>query len=154
MLMKKLSLLLAVPAVCLLVSACGDRYQSDYYSGTAAQRASTVEYGKVVSARTVKIRNEENKYGSLVGAAAGGVGGSAIGGDWRMNALGALGGMVAGGVLGAAVDDQLNEVDGYEYIVETRSGRTMAVAQTDKTPFAAGDDVMLILGPPSRLIRM
>jgi outer membrane lipoprotein SlyB len=150
--MKRSLSLVLVTVAGLGLAACAGGPRSDVYNGGSTQRASQVERGTVLQVRPVRIEDGKSSLGTLVGAGAGGVAGSAIGGGMRANVLGAIGGAVVGGLLGNVVDDQLSNSNGFEYIIQTESGRTLSVAQADDRPFTAGDRVMLVMGPPARLI--
>ncbi|MFD2262154.1 hypothetical protein ACFSM5_04590 [Lacibacterium aquatile] len=147
---KRLLLLTAMPLALAACSSNGAR--SNMYSMEAAQKVSLVERGQVLSVRKVSVTGNNSQVGTLTGVGAGAVGGSAVGGDWRSNALGAIGGAVIGGIGGAAVDSVVNEQVGYEYLFQVDGGKLQSLTQVDTEPLPVGQRVLLIQGPPARLI--
>lgn len=102
-----------------------------------------VRHGNVVSVRSVKLEGRHN-LGGLVGAVAGGIVGSGLGGG-NGTRLATLGGAVAGGVIGSKVEQNINESNGLEIIVKMDGGRKIAVIQErDEMQLTPGDRVNLI----------
>jgi len=137
----------------LALAACGGTTgRTNTYTSDAAQKVSLVERGQVLSVRKVSVSGNNSQVGTMTGIGAGAIGGSAVGGDWRSNALGAIGGAVIGGVGGAAVDSVVNEQTGYEYLFQIDGGKLQSLTQVDSEPLPVGQRVLLIQGPPARLI--
>lgn len=147
---RRVALVAALP---LALAACGGSgARTNNYNMDAAQKVSLVERGQVLSVRKVSVTGTNSQVGTLTGVGAGAIGGSAVGGDWRTNALGAIGGAVIGGVGGAAVDSVVNEQVGYEYLFQVDGGKLQSLTQVDSEPLPVGQRVLLIQGPPARLI--
>jgi outer membrane lipoprotein SlyB len=147
---KRLLIAVSLP---LALAACGGTTgRTNTYTSDAAQKVSLVERGQVLSVRKVAVSGNNSQVGTMTGIGAGAIGGSAVGGDWRSNALGAIGGAVIGGVGGAAVDSVVNEQVGYEYLFQIDGGKLQSLTQVDSEPLPVGQRVLLIQGPPARLI--
>lgn len=145
--------LLIAASLPLALAACGGSgARTNIYTADAAQKVSLVERGEIISVRKVSVSGNNSQVGTMTGIGAGAIGGSAVGGDWRSNALGAIGGAVVGGVGGSAIDRVVNEETGYEYLFQTDGGKLQALTQVDSEPLAIGQRVLLIQGPPARLI--
>ena len=80
-------------AMALMMAACTTNISPDTYSVDSVGDVTRSVPGVVISARPVNVEGTQ-KIGGLTGAVAGGVAGSAIGGNDRMHALGAIGGAV------------------------------------------------------------
>ncbi len=136
---------------CLTLAACAPNLSAGAYSAGQVNTATNVVTGTVISKRVVQIDNNSG-VGGLVGAGAGAVAGSAIGGGARANILGGIGGAVAGGLLGNAIDKGIHAQQGYEYIIRVNKSKTIAVTQTLDTNFPVGARVMVIYGQKTRLV--
>lgn len=148
--MKKIFILLAsIPLIFL--SGCASNISSQSYEVGSVGQTSRVVPATVVSARPVDVAGTKN-IGTPVGAIAGGVAGSAIGGGARANILGAIGGAVIGGLAGTAIESGVTKQTGMEYVVELQSGGLVTLVQGPETVLSVGQRVLLIYGPPARLI--
>ena len=146
-----------VAAACLVallgLSACaGPRNTNTTYSPSDIGRSAQVSYGVIVSMRPVTIQGQSG-VGTLGGAAAGGVAGSFIGGDPRVNTLGAIGGAILGGLAGTAVERSVNTGEAMEFIIREDDGQTVSVVQTNEERFQAGERVVLTRGARTRIGR-
>ena len=146
-----------VAAACLAallgLSACaGPRNTNTTYSPSDIGRSAQVSYGVIVSMRPVTIQSQSG-VGTLGGAAAGGVAGSFIGGDPRVNILGAIGGAIIGGLAGTAVDRSVNTGEAMEFIIREDDGQTVSVVQTNEARFQSGERVVLTRGARTRIGR-
>jgi outer membrane lipoprotein SlyB len=113
------------------------------------------EFVRIVAVKEVDITGRNTGAGALAGAAAGGAGGSYIG-NGSGSGWAIAGGAVAGAVIGAAVEQEMANRKGYEYIVVTEDKKTKTIVQnqspTDKV-FQPGDRaIMQIKGSYQRLI--
>jgi outer membrane lipoprotein SlyB len=143
------SILLAVAVAAL--AACGPRYSADTYATRAVQQANKVEQGTVVGRRPVKV-SAEGSTGAAAGAAAGGVLGAQAPGGGIISALGGVGGALVGGLVGTAAEHTVVDTRAYEYVVRTGKGDLLSVTQTDTTPLAVGQKVLLIAGNQARIV--
>ncbi len=121
-----------------VLSGCSSANQGDVV--TAGSSAGKVVYGKIVSARSVTIKESknlsDNALGGIGGGVAGGIAGSTIGGGKGQD-VATVGGVLAGAVLGAVIQDQLSTAKGFEYIVEldapkTTSSKTKRKVSTER----------------------
>lgn len=141
-------LLLIVLFGSLVLSGCASSMSGGAYERRQARTMQEVHAGTVESVRTVMI--EGTKSG--VGAAAGGIAGSAIGhgGSSRSDigrTVGGVAGAVVGGVAGAAAEEGLTRQKGYEITVRLEGGRLVAITQAADDEFRVGDRVHVISGP-------
>jgi outer membrane lipoprotein SlyB len=142
----KSKLLLALPVVAVLLSSCAqDTMTGDTYSRAEAGRAHYVQTGRVTSVRFVKIEGG-SQAGTVLGAVAGGLLGSNIGGGRASNTAGAIGGAVVGGALGSHAQQSMSSRRGIEFNVRLDQGGTLSVVQEDtpREPFYVGDRVRVI----------
>lgn len=136
------------------LSACaGPRNTNTTYSPADIGRSAQVSYGVIVSMRPVTIQGQSG-VGTLGGAAAGGVAGSFIGGDPRVNILGAIGGAIIGGIAGTAMDRSVNSGEAMEFIIREDDGQTVSVVQTNEERFQPGERVVLTRGARTRIGRV
>lgn len=133
------------------LAACGPRYSPGTYATRAVQQANKVEQGTVVGRRLVRV-SAEGSAGAATGAAAGGVVGAAAPGSGIMSALGGVGGALVGGLVGTAAEHTVVDTRAYEYMVRTGKGDLLSVTQTDTTPLAIGQNVLLIAGNQARIV--
>jgi outer membrane lipoprotein SlyB len=138
-------------ALAFVLAACGPRYSPDTYATRAVQQANKVEQGTVVGRRDVKV-SAEGSTGAAAGAAAGGVLGAQAPGAGIMSALGGVGGALVGGLVGTAAEHTVVDTRAYEYVVRTAKGDLLSVTQTDTTPLAIGQNVLLIAGAQARIV--
>ena len=125
--MKRKLLLVSILTSALLgLSACAPNISPDTVSASNANDVQTAVEGVIVSKRTVTVKGDSNLLGTGIGALAGGVAGSTIGGG-KGALLATIGGAVLGGAAGNAVEDKLQTQQGIEYVVrlaQQRSGTT------------------------------
>lgn len=159
--MRVLSRSFAAPrlmAICVVAAlglgACAPRNTNTTYTGADIGRTAQVSYGVIVSMRPVTVRGDQSGVGTLGGAAAGGVAGSFIGGDPRMNILGAIGGAIIGGLTGSAVEGSARTGNAVEFIIREDTGQTISVVQTNEEGFLSGERVVLTRGARTRIARV
>jgi outer membrane lipoprotein SlyB len=138
-------------ALAFALAACGPRYTPDSYATRAVQQANKVEQGTVVGRRLVRV-SAEGSTGAATGAAAGGVVGATAPGGGIVSALGGVGGALVGGLVGTAAEHTVIDTRAYEYVVRTAKGDLLSVTQSDTTPLAIGQNVLLIAGNQARIV--
>ena len=128
-----LKLLGLILGTSLLLTGCDD-FSGDQYTANQVKSVSNVGYGRIISIRDVKARNNKGDVGAttgaLGGAVLGGVIGNAIGGP-RGTGIGTLVGAAGLGVAGYAVGNRNVKVK--EYMVELETDRRV-IAITQKEP--------------------
>lgn len=149
--MKRYLALLMIIFSCMLAAACAPNLSSNTYSGGQVGVASKAISGTIVSKRTVQIDNNSH-VGGLIGTASGAVAGSTIGSGTTANVLGGIGGAVVGGLVGNAIDKGIHSQQGFEYIIRTNKGETIAVTQAMDTNLPVGSRVLVIYGEKTRVI--
>jgi len=145
-----------VAAVLLLlggVAACAPQNTGSTYSAYGLGQSGHVSYGTVVGTRPVRIAGSQSGIGAVTGAAAGGIAGSFVGGDWRSRALVGIGGAVVGGLAGNAIEGAATQGTAVEFIVREDRGGDIAVVQTNEEGLQVGDRVVISRGDRTRLSR-
>lgn len=121
--MKTLKILSVISMIALLAGCARDLSSSTY---TSSSTLSLTLEGKVISARSVTIKDNDkmanNKMGMLAGGAMGAVSGSGIGGGTG-NDMAIVGTAIAGGIAGAAIEGALTKQKGFEYIVKVDTSK-------------------------------
>jgi outer membrane lipoprotein SlyB len=151
--------ILALMAVASLVvtglAGCAPANTNTTYSGADIGRTASVSYGVIVSMRNVAVQGQSGGgFGTLGGAAAGGVAGSFIGrNDVRGNIIGAIGGAIIGGLAGSAIEGSVSSGSAVEFIIREDNGQTIAVVQTNEEAFRPGERVVLTRGARTRIAR-
>ena len=149
--MSMSGLVLAFVVLAMALSGCAAPPPNSTYGGYGVGRAAEVSYGTIVSMRDVAVQGPSSGIGALGGAAAGGVAGSFLGGDPRMNILGAIGGALIGGIAGSAVEGGLASGQAVEFIIRVDDGQTISVVQSNENRFVPGQRVAIIRGDHLRL---
>jgi outer membrane lipoprotein SlyB len=144
--------LLALTLAGLVAAGCAPSETGRTYTRDQINRPANVSAGTILSMREVTVQSRGGP-GTLVGATAGGVAGSFIGGDWRANVLAGLAGAVVGGVAGNLAEGALASGTATEFIIEVDGGGTIAVVQTNEDGFRVGDRVTILTGDRARLVR-
>ena len=160
--------IVSIAVIAFVFCACARDLDSNVYTSDSTMNL-TLE-GKVLSVRSVVIKNSDklsdNKTGALAGAALGGVGASGVGhGSGKTAAI--VGGAIAGGVVGAVVENQLGKSKGYEYIIKVDTSKlkskyfegtkAMRAAISSATTsglitVVQGEDVVIAQGSPVYVI--
>lgn len=104
-------------ALSLGLTACAPNISPDVVSASNANEVQTAVEGVIVSKRVVTVKGDSNLLGTGIGAVAGGIAGSTIGGG-RGQMLATLGGAVLGGAAGNVAQDKLTTQQGIEYMVK------------------------------------
>lgn len=148
--MKKYLMLLSIPLM-LSVCGCTSDIGANDYSVAGTGEVNRALKGTVLSVRQVSVKSD-NGAGTLIGAAAGGVAGSAIGGDDTAHILGAIGGAVLGGVAGDAAQGALSKQSGYEYVIQLDNGNLVTVTQGTDILLTPGQKCLVLYGKQARVI--
>ncbi len=148
--MKKYLMLLAIPLM-FGVCGCTSNIGANEYSVSGTGEVNRALKGTVLSVRQVSVESD-NGAGTLIGAAAGGVAGSAIGGDDTAHILGAIGGAVLGGVAGDAAQGALSKQSGYEYVIQLDNGNLVTVTQGTDILLTPGQKCLVLYGKQARVI--
>ncbi len=120
----------------------------DAQSGTMQR----IQYGEVVSAQQVVIRDQATGRGAQTGATVGAIAGYALadrGDRW----IGSLLGGVLGGAAGHGAEKAANKRPGWELIVRLDNGEEVGVQvpsprkKRDRQTFRPGDRVRMMTGP-------
>lgn len=155
--MARLAPALRVVAVLLLagpvLAACGPAQTANTVQARSLGQAGAVSTGTIVAMRPVQVQGTSG-IGAPVGAVAGGVLGSGIGGGWRANALGAIGGAVVGGFAGAAIEQGVTGGTAVEFIIRDDRGGEIAVVQTNEDRLMVGDRVRVVQAERTRITRL
>jgi len=142
---KTLFPLLAGLALLATVPACAPANTGTTYGPGSLGGAASVSYGTIVGQRPVQVQGGQSGIGTLGGAAAGGIAGSFIGGDWRSNALAGIGGALIGGLAGTAVERGVNTGVAMEFVVREDQGNDIAVVQTNEEGLQVGDRAVRLM---------
>jgi outer membrane lipoprotein SlyB len=145
--------LLAALALVAALPACAPQNTGSSVPVGAMGGAAYVSYGTIVGTRPVQVQGHGGGVGTIGGAAAGGIAGSFIGGDWRSNALAGLGGALVGGLAGSAIERGVTSGAAIEFIVREDRGSDIAVVQTNEEALQAGDRVVITRGDRVRISR-
>lgn len=152
--MKKLMVLALCAPLCL--AACAKTPDQNRYNYNEVGQSIITEFVTIVSVKEVDITGRNTGVGGLAGGAAGGVAAGSYIGNGSGSGWAAAGGAVAGAVIGAAIEQEMANRKGFEYIVVTENKKTKTIVQnqspTDKV-FAPGEEaIMQIKGSYQRLI--
>ncbi|MCZ4064379.1 hypothetical protein NB636_02380 [Oxalobacter aliiformigenes] len=148
--MKKMQFVL-VMFFSFVMTACTTNIHPDTYSATAIGDVTRSIAGIVISARPVNVEGT-SQVGGLAGVLAGGVAGSAIGGNSRVNALGAIAGAIVGALAGSAIEKDVTNQSGIEYVIKTDNDETLTLVQGPSPAFVVGQRVMVLYGKRARII--
>ena len=141
--MKNLLAIFAVLA-CLTLTACAHDSMNNYSEADVGQETS-VEFGRIVHMREVKITGKNTGTGVVVGGTAGGLAGSAIG-NGNGQIAGVIGGLLIGAIAGGIAEQEMQNRKGIEYTITKRSGKTVTIVQNiakDDEPLHKGARVMI-----------
>ena len=95
-----------------------------------------------------------HKQNSGAGSQAGGMIGGALAAENSDNVGVIIAGIVAGAIVGDSIETSSNTFNGHEYVIQTKRGVLLTVAQIDGLDkvFSRDDKVILVYGHPHRLI--
>src|SRR5260221_146344 len=126
------------------LTSCEFSAQNRYNYQDVGQ-ATLVQFGTVLASRPVQITGENTGAGALVGAGAGAAAGAQFGRSGG-NVAAALGGAAIGAVVGYAAEQALSNRNGIEYTITLSNGKTITIAQNQRT-----EDV--VFNPGDRIVR-
>ncbi|GAJ46855.1 surface antigen [Holospora elegans E1] len=142
--------------ISLLLSGCAPRIGSRDYALSGVGETCTTLPGKIIAKRTVNVSGsstteDDNKpgVGALVGALAGGLGGSAIG-QGTGSLFAAAGGALAGGAIGHYAARALTDQDGVEYQIQLDTGAFLTVVQGPSPALCVGQKVFVVQSQKDR----
>jgi outer membrane lipoprotein SlyB len=145
--MKRLTLIgLLISATAAIVSGCAYSSSGQSYPRDQTRTAYEVEYGEIVSTRTVEIEGHDSLIGTLGGAGVGHAIGS-TGGDWDSRWLAGVVGGLVGTLAGQAIERRITEEEGLEITVRLDRSYTIAVVQAQDVLFTPGERVTVLFGP-------
>ncbi len=103
--------------------------------------------------RSAPVYIQEESSGS--GAALGGTVGGGLAADGSDNVAVIIAGIIAGAIVGDYVEGVNNIHQATEYVIQTSNGALFTVAQIDSNNeiFEEGDNVILVYGYPTRLLK-
>lgn len=146
------SLTLAV-SVAALASGCAREISSQVYSEAHVGEASKTFFGRIINVRKVVVQGKEkldqNETGIAMGAIAGGVAGTQLGGG-RGRIATTAGGAILGAIAGAMVQKGLESQDALEYTVELHNGELRTIVQGTDNPLAMGQEVLIMVSRDGR----
>lgn len=146
--MKILTLL---SIVIIILVGCAAKVSPEAYSIRSVGQVNRSVAATVVSAREVSVAGTTG-LGVNLGAGVGAVLGSTAGNNSRAKIVGAIGGAVVGGLAGATLEASGTKQNGTEYVVETENGNLITIVQGTEAVFSEKQKVLVLYGPPSRLI--
>lgn len=143
--------------IALGLSACAPNISANEYNTGQAGQISQTTRGVILAAEQVTFTgagDHAQGLGTLVGAVAGGIGGSAIGNGTRANVLGAMGGALVGGALGHVAENKLTTQQGRRYQIALNGSKNSVITITQGvTPdLTVGQHVFVIYGNPVRVV--
>ena len=130
--------LLMIPAIAVIASGCAYSASGQVYPRHETRVAYAVEYGEVVSTRTVEIEGDV----SLIGVWGGAEMGRAVGNTSVTRAVGT----VVGAVAGHAIERAITAEEGLEIVVRLDKDDTIAVVQAADVEFVPGERVRVLSG--------
>ncbi len=140
----KRSGILSTIAIAILLSGCANDFSGNKYGSVGMGQVNKVQFGQVVSMRSIKIKlsgEDKGSGGMVAGAAGGALLGSAFG-----KGHGKIASSVGGGIIGGAIGNliQNRDKDGFEYTVRLDNGSTIAIAQGVEPKISVGQRVQII----------
>lgn len=138
--MKKIFLLIMIP-IALLTSCASD---GPSYSANSIGQVSNIEQGKIIDIQVVNIKGNDN-VGSRVGGMAGGLGGALAGSSNMLTSIaGSIGGAIVGGIAGGAAEKALTSSQAYQFVIQLKDGKSIAVLQQENKGLNVGDEVTIL----------
>ena len=132
--------------ITLVTMGCESRTSGDVYSREQAQRAFSVDEGRVIYVRPVEIEGSATGLGAVAGGAMGFVVGSAIGSGSGRN-VATVAGAIAGAATGAAIEEKATHRAGLEITVQLDNSQVLAIVQAADKGFDIGDRVRVLRRP-------
>ena len=151
--MKKIALILAIPAL-MLMSACAADIGANQYDSASVGSVTKALKGTVISVRSITVRDSNKSGGTAIGAIAGGIAGSQIGKGNTAALIGGTAGALLGGAAGNLAQGSLSSQGGYEYVVQLDNGGIITVTQGNDVLLANGRRCMVLYGNGSSRARI
>lgn len=151
--MRKIALIMAVPAL-LMMGACAADIGANQYDSSAVGSVTRALKGTIISVRSITVRDSDKTAGTAIGAIAGGAAGSQIGKGSTAAVLGTVGGALLGGAAGNWAQGGLSSQSGYEYVVQLDNGGVVTVTQGNDVLLANGQRCMVLYGDGSSRARV
>ncbi len=144
--MKNILALMVAISLVSLAACAPQREGMDVYSDSDVGKTTKIEFGRIISARKVKVqRNDTSGAGAVAGGVGGGFAGSTIGnGNGQVGAT--IGGALLGAIIGNAIEQNMHPDGAMEYIVTKQHGGTVSVVQNleeGEAPLKVGQRVMV-----------
>lgn len=141
-------IILSVLVVFLVGCARTNTLDGDVYRVDQVKGMREIQYGKIVSVRTIKIQadsdNQQGSLGGLLGAGLGGIAGGHVGGGWGSVAA-ALIGAGAGALAGDKASEYGNAVDASELVINLdKTKKDVVVVQKYNAAFQKGKKVRIV----------
>tara|TARA_B100000686_G_scaffold82165_1_gene88771 strand:+ start:1026 stop:1382 length:357 start_codon:yes stop_codon:yes gene_type:complete len=109
--------------------------------------------GIILTVRDVKIKGAESGVGVVAGVTAGGLAGSALGGNTATRALGGLGGAVIGGIVGHTTENLITRGNASEFIIQPDDGEPYSIVQENDEELTEGERVLILESGKLRIVR-
>ena len=109
--------------------------------------------GIILTVRDVKIKGAESGVGVVAGVTAGGLAGSALGGNTATRALGGLGGAVIGGIVGHTTENLITRGNASEFIIQPDEGEPYSIVQKNDEELKEGERVLILESGKLRIVR-
>lgn len=137
----------------LLATGCAREISSNVYSERHVGEASKTFFGTVVNVRKVVVQGQEkldqNSTGIAMGAIAGGVAGTQLGGG-RGRIATTAGGALLGAIAGSMIQKELESQEALEYTVELHNGELRTIVQGMDNPLAPGQPALIMVSRDGR----
>jgi len=145
-----------VPSLCTvlaLASMSCSQMSPNVYSTKAAGVAVPTYAGVIEAARPVTVQGE-GKVGTVLGAAAGGLGGAQLGGGTAVPIIAGIGGAVIGGMAGRGLEKGVSKKEAIEYVVRSEDGQLHTIVQGVESPLRVGQPVFVQFNGPDGRARI
>lgn len=134
----------------MLLVACSNHsvYSGSVYTSEQAKQIQKIEYGEIVSSRSVIIQARtysQGVVGTVGGGAVGAILGGGIGGGTG-RALATAVGSVVGAVVGNKIEEKFDQVDSLELVIRKDSGEEIVVVQKAEESLVVGARVRIVIG--------
>lgn len=122
----------------------------EYRVATIGNAQRTVE-AIILSKKDIVLIKPTSGAGANAGAALGG----AIAADSSDDAAVIVAGIIGGAIIGNNIEASAGSTEGYEYLIETETGKLMTVVQPKNIQevLREGDKALLIYGYPHKLVK-
>ncbi|AJC48540.1 hypothetical protein IB642_07120 [Allofrancisella guangzhouensis] len=140
--MKKICSIILLTTISVILVSCSSPGPS--YSANSIGQVSQVEQGKIIDIQKVNIKGQDN-IGTQIGGFAGGLGGALAGGGSTLGRIaGSIGGAIVGGIAGGVTEKTLTSSEAYQFTIQLRDDKTIAVLQENDKNLHIGDEVTIL----------